>query len=62
MKNALAQNIAKLRDVGASEVVMGLLKQGVQFPGSDEVGSFEFPNKQFTHAESTFICKEVQNL
>ena len=62
MKNQLAQHFDKWVEIGASDVVLDWIKNGVKFPIHDNIESFEIPNKNFTQAESVFIRSELYSL
>ena len=62
MRNTLAQNIDNWVKIGASDVVLDWLQNGVKFPICNTIETFEIPNKSFSRPESVFKRSELQSL
>ena len=60
MKNQSAQHFDKWVEIGASDVVLGWIQNGVKLPIHDNIESFEIPYK--TQAECVFIRSELKSL
>ena len=62
MRNTLGKNINIWEKIEANDQVLEWLNNGVKFPFSSEVSSFEIPNKNFNDTETTFLQTEVERL
>ena len=62
MRNILCSNIQKWHSFGASDTVIHWIQNGVKFPITEEIPSFEIANKTFSPKEEAFLNSELSNL
>ena len=56
------RNFDKWREIGASATVFNWLQQGVTLPFISETPSREFPNRQLTSVQQSFLDSEIDKL